>query len=87
MFEDIHHHLFHYLALFIILLGGLLVFFSFSYRTDAQWLVAISMAILYVIWAIGHHLIIDKHLHFRIVIEYILISLIGLLLVRAILFL
>ncbi len=85
MIDDIHHHTLHYLILALVLASGLYFFSLFRYQPLVQWWIGIVMAVSYVSWGIGHHMIVEKHMQLKIVIEYILISFIGLLLLWGIL--
>ena len=85
MLEDIHHHLIHYVILLCILVAGFSTFLVFRHQTLIQMGISVVVAFLYVLWGIGHHSAIEKHMHSRIMIEYILVSLIGLILVWGVL--
>lgn len=87
MIEDFYHHLVHYLVLIFILLGGLILYLFFNHQPERQWIVAQTTAFLYILWGIGHHWVTDKRIYLKVVVEYVLISLIGLILVKGVLFL
>ena len=86
MIKAIHHHVLHYFILAVILVTGLILFVTYKYRIDVQWNIAVIIALLYTCWGIGHHFIIDRHIYTKIVVEYVLISVIGLVLIRGVLF-
>jgi len=70
-------HIPHYIPLIGIFAAGVLAFLFFSYDKQFQIGVAISVAAGHISWGIVHHLI---HKDFRpeIVLEYIVISALGL---------
>ena len=70
---DFTHHVFHYLILGIILIGGLTAFFSFRNYPVIQFLIGIAMALSYIFWGIIHHFI-DHVLSIKIVIEFVIIA-------------
>ena len=69
MGQEAKRHFIHYLALFLILAFGLLGFWYFSYRPFLQRAVVVTVAALYILWGIVHHLA-DGDLNFKIVLEY-----------------
>ncbi len=73
---DITHHLFHYAILLLIIFGGLLAFFSFRGYPQTQFLIGLVVAFAYTIWGIIHHLV-ERNLTVKIIIEYLLISLLA----------
>ncbi len=70
---DITHHIFHYIILVTILLGGFGAFFSFRNYPVIQLLIGITTALSYALWGIMHHFV-DRDLSIKIVIEYLAIS-------------
>lgn len=86
MLKVIHHHILHYLILAVILVTGLILFISYKHRIDIQWNIAVVIAALYAFWGVWHHFALDRHIYAKIVVEYILISVIGLILIRGVLF-
>ncbi|MBI2029717.1 hypothetical protein HYT02_04830 [Candidatus Gottesmanbacteria bacterium] len=70
---DFSHHIFHYLVLTIILVGGLTAFFSFRNYPVIQFLIGIGISLTYVLWGIIHHYI-DRDLSIKIVIEFAVIA-------------
>lgn len=73
MGQEAKRHFLHYLVLFLILVFGLLGFWYFSYRPLFQRVVVVTVAVLYVLWGIVHHLA-DGDLNFKIVLEYTAIA-------------
>ncbi len=73
MMEEIKKHILHYLALFLILGFGFFGLLSFSHQPDFQRLIVLTMALLYMVWGIVHHLL-ENNLRFKIVVEYTLVS-------------
>lgn len=71
--------LFHYLVLLGILGGGVWTFFFVAPNVTLQLLVGLVTVLGYIFWGVIHH-IIQKDLHHKIVIEYILIGAIALVL-------
>jgi len=78
--KGISKHLPHYFVLFGLLLAGILAFVLFSYDRAFQMIVAVSIAVAYVIWGLVHHLI-HKDLYFSVVLEYLAIAALGLVMV------
>ncbi|EKD67961.1 MAG: hypothetical protein ACD_48C00135G0004 [uncultured bacterium] len=72
--------LFHYFVLAVILLGGIFMFFSSQGNTGIQLIVGTITAISYILWGIIHHAL-ERELHPKIVIEYILIGGIAIVLI------
>lgn len=70
---DFTHHIFHYLVLTVILIGGITAFFSFRNYPRIQFLIGSAMALSYIIWGIVHHFI-DRDLSTKIVIEFVTIA-------------
>lgn len=75
----------HYFSLIIILSVGLTALFWFRYNHALQISVVIFMSAGYVAWGIIHHHS-QKELHLKIVAEYLLIALVGILLLGSLLF-
>ena len=76
-----HHFIVHYISLVLILLVGFILFFLNSGLPARQVAITIIMSFLYVIWGIIHHSL-KGDLHARIVIEYTLIAILSVILVR-----
>ncbi|MEK7061527.1 MAG: hypothetical protein AAB954_02600 [Patescibacteria group bacterium] len=78
--KGISKHLPHYFVLFGLLFGGILAFVLFSYDRAFQVIVAVAVAVSYVIWGLVHHFI-HKDLYFSVVLEYLAIAALGLVMV------
>ncbi len=74
----------HLLILAVMLLLGAWTFLAVTPNVSLQLLVGISTAVAYVVWGIMHHAI-QKDLHQKIVIEYILIGAISIVLLVTVL--
>lgn len=74
----------HHIALVCVLLTGVMLFVFVSYSRILQFLVAVGVAISYVIWGIVHHKL-DHDFHMKSVIEYVLIALLSVLIVGTVL--
>ena len=72
----IKEHLFYYLALIGILLGGFLLIFFSSPNRNLQMIFLIGASICYALLGIVHHLI-NHDLVGKIVVEYILVAVLG----------
>ena len=73
-------HLPHYLPLVGILFFGFWGFYTFSYDRIFQLAVAVGVAFGYVTWGVVHHYV-HKDLYLEVVLEYIFVSILGLVLV------
>ena len=69
-------HYLHFLILLGILAGGAWAFFYVRTDRYLQLLVGVATAAAYVLWGIIHH-VIQRDLHIKIVVEYILIGAIA----------
>lgn len=78
-------HLPHYISLIGIFVAAILAFYYFSF--DKFFLVGVSLAVAaaYISWGIIHHLI-HKDLHFSVVVEYAVVSILGLIIVLSLIF-
>ncbi len=85
MNQDIHLHLSHYIFLLSILIMGLVSIVLFAPYPDKQFGASVLTAILYIIWGIAHHHL-EGDLHLKIVIEYTLIALISILVLRGVIY-
>lgn len=77
-----HHLLYHYLSLVLILLVGIILIFLSQGFPSRQIQFTYLLAFLYVVWGIIHHRL-KGDLHLRIVIEYALIALLSVFILRA----
>ncbi|OGD42091.1 hypothetical protein A2193_03370 [Candidatus Azambacteria bacterium RIFOXYA1_FULL_42_37] len=78
--KHIAKHLPHYFVLFGLLLAGILAFVLFSYDRIFQMVVAVAVAVSYVIWGLVHHYI-HRDLYFSVVLEYLAVAVLGLVMV------
>ena len=85
MIKDIHLHLSHYIFLLSILIMGLVSYSFFTPFPDKQFGVVILTAILYVIWGIAHHHL-EGNLHAKIMVEYSLIALLSIMILRGVIY-
>lgn len=79
-----HIDIIHYLVLLIILIGGVATFYWVRPNVTLQLLVGISTSVAYVLWGVIHHML-QKDLHQKIVIEYMLIGAIAIVLLVTVL--
>lgn len=80
--STIHHFpVVHYIFLALLLAAGIGSFFHFQGYPDIQFKISILMSVVYFIWGITHHRV-KGDLHPIIVVEYLLISVFALLLLR-----
>lgn len=77
-------HVTHFGLLFLILLAGSYIFFLTNSNHSLQLAVGIVLTVFYVVWGLIHHSI-QKDLHPKVVIEYILIGLIAIMLLLLVL--
>lgn len=77
--KDFPRHPLHYFVLLSVQLVGLWGLFWFNYQPAMQFSILLSMAFSYVVWGIVHH---QEHrdLHIKIIVEYILVSLLAVML-------
>ncbi len=73
-------HLPHYMPLLGILFFGFWGFYTFSYDRIFQLAVAVGVSFGYVTWGVVHHHI-HNDLSLEVVLEYIFVSLLGMVLV------
>lgn len=74
--KEVREHLFHYLLLFTAGLFFLVLLSVFRGSWLSQLIVLGCFVLFYIFWGIIHHLI-EQTLHFKIVLEYILIGAIA----------
>lgn len=85
MGKHFHLHLSHYFFLLSILFAGLVSFIYFSAFPVKQFGVVIITAALYVLWGIAHHYA-EGDLYPKIMVEYIVIALLSILLLRGVIY-
>lgn len=72
-------HAFHYVVLLLILGTGIGVFYLVQPNVTLELVTGMATAVAYVLWGIVHHAL-EKDLHPKIVIEYMLIGSIAIIL-------
>jgi hypothetical protein len=77
-------HLMHYIVLLCILCGGLGAFYYAGPDRALQFIIGVIIAVSYVAWGLIHHAL-QKDLHQKIVVEYILIGAIAVILMATVL--
>lgn len=80
MFAKIKKHFWYYLTFIFMELAGLLTVFYFAYDKTMRMIAIILMALFYLFWGILHHYT-YHNITVKIVIEYILIALLGIVVV------
>lgn len=78
------NHISHFIVLLAVLAGGVGVFFYVRPNTTLQLLTGIITAVSYVAWGLIHHAI-ERDLHQKVVVEYILIGAIAIVLLVTVL--
>lgn len=78
-------HITHYIVLLIILMAGLLAIVTSGRNLSTRVIILVLISFSYFIWGIIHHSL-EKDLHFEIVAEYFIFSLLGLTLVLGVLY-
>lgn len=81
MKKNHHFHVSHYLILLFCLSIGVITFIYFIGFPDRQFVTAIIFSMLYFIWGIVHHAL-EGDLHPKIMVEYLVISILAVLLLR-----
>lgn len=81
----IHNHTGDYIILLLFILIGLVFFIANIFNPLRQYVIIICMGALYIAWGIFHHLR-NHDFHLKIVIEYVVIAVIGILLLRGAIF-
>jgi hypothetical protein len=77
-------HALHYAILALELLAGLLLLFIYRSQPNIQFYIGIGIATSYFLWGIAHHYL-HEDLHRKHVIEYGLIAILGVILLKIIL--
>lgn len=78
-----HTHIIHYGILALILGGGVGAFYYVTPNASLQFVVGVVTSVAYVIWGLIHHAI-NRDLHQKIVVEYILIGAIAIILLATV---
>ena len=79
--SNVHFHILHYMILVFILAIAVITFTFFTGYPDRQFDVSILTCSAYFIWGFLHHRA-EGDLHPKIVVEYLVISLLALFLLR-----
>lgn len=82
--KDIELHITHYFFLVSIFILGLVSFLFVGAYPTKQFIVVIITAVLYVVWGIAHHHL-EGDLHTKIVVEYTLIALLSVFILKGVL--
>lgn len=77
-------NIFHYIILGLILLAGTALLFIYQAQQNTQFYIGLGITISYFLWGIIHHYLIGD-LHRKHVVEYGLIAVLGIVLLRIIL--
>lgn len=80
MVGEIKKHTVYYVFLTVFFALGILLLSQFSHDKRLQGLIAVGIVVLYVFWAIVHH-IIHHDVTAKIVIEYVLMGSLGITLI------
>lgn len=76
MFTDIRHKPLDYFLLLTIISSGLVSFFLFSFDKTLRLTIVLITALAYFLWGMLHHWR-NKDLNLRIVLEYLLLSILA----------
>lgn len=85
MDKNHHFHIIHYLVLIVILGLALVLFFLGEGNHQYQFKIAIFTSTLYFIWGVIHHRL-EGDLHPAIMVEYLLIALLAIILLKGAIF-
>jgi hypothetical protein len=72
-----------YTVLILILFGGVVSFYTVRSNPTLQLMIGVVTSVSYVLWGIIHHYM-DRSLHKKIVIEYLLIGAIAIVLLATV---
>lgn len=75
----------HYLVLIVVMVAGAISITFTGRNQDLSYLLIATLAIFHFLWGVIHHHS-EGTLHHEIVLEYLLISLIGMITVQAVLY-
>ncbi|OGG12783.1 hypothetical protein A3D77_07030 [Candidatus Gottesmanbacteria bacterium RIFCSPHIGHO2_02_FULL_39_11] len=81
----VHKHTPDYLILLLVVLISLVFFIANISNPMRQYEIIISLSFLYIAWGIFHHAR-NHDLHLKVVVEYVVIAVIGILLLRGAIF-
>lgn len=85
MDKNNHFHIIHYLVLVVILGLAVVLFFLAAGNHQYQFKIAIITSTLYFIWGVIHHRL-EGDLHPRIMVEYLLVALLAVILLKGAIF-
>lgn len=85
MKKDTNFHLLHYLVLIVILFLAVVLFFLSSGENLLQFRIAIATSFVYFLWGMVHHHL-EGDLHPKIMVEYLLIALLAIFLLKGAIF-
>lgn len=80
MKKELHKYIF-FLTLFLFLASSIWLFYLFAGFPDKQFALIILGAIFYFVWGVVHHLI-KGDFHLKIMLEYLLIAVLAVLLLK-----
>lgn len=83
--RNFHFHLYHYLLLIFIIMLGTVLFSLNAGNPQLQYRIVIFTSGLYFLWGVVHHRL-EGDLHPKIVVEYLLISVLAVVLLRGAIF-
>lgn len=83
--RETHFHLLHYLVLIVILLLSVVLFFLNTGNAQNQFYIALITSFLYVGWGVLHHHL-EGDFHPKIMVEYLLMALLALILLKGAIF-
>ena len=83
--KELHMHMSHYLLLILIIGLGMFGIYYSTGNPGNQFIAVCLTSFFYFLWGTIHHYV-DGDLHPKIVVEYLLISLLAVLLVRGAIF-
>lgn len=81
LFNEIKRHLFSYLLLLTTAVFFLILLNLYRGNRSIQFVIVTLFVLFYILWGIVHHAV-EKTLHLKIVIEYILIGAVALFLLE-----
>lgn len=73
--------LLHYLLLLFLLMIGMVLFYLSRGYADRQFLIVLGTALAYIFWGVSYHLV-KGDFHPKIMIEYLLIAILAVFLLR-----
>ncbi len=83
--QYMHFHILHYLVLVVILFLAVVLFFIYTGNAQTQFYVAIVTSFAYFLWGVIHHRL-EGDLHPKIMVEYLLIAILAIILLKGAIF-